>query len=428
MSARGIDVVRAHLAKMPPATSVAERRAQYDRAERVFPVPADVGDPATLRGPSRAEWLEPPARARGRRDALSPRRRLRDRLAALAPSPRRRPRPRPRAPRRCCPTIASRPSIRSPPRSRMRWRPIAGCSTGASPRRAWSSRAIPRAAASPWRPCSRCASAACPCPRRASASRPGWTSRAAALLRDQGRQRSHRHPRGRDPRWRAPMSGATRRADAAGLAALRRSARAAAAARPGGQRGGAPRRRRRPRRAREGRGRGGTLEVWPDMIHVWHWFFPMLDEGQRPSRAPAPSCGRRPSRRQRCPPRRGARCARRSAISSASAIRSARRAWAMSPAPALAAAVSAAGGLGVIAAANWAPRELREEIRRSARDRPALRRGHPLRERGVSGSEAQQYTDRSRLGRHHAGGAGAGDGGRARQSRARSPRTRTARA
>jgi monoterpene epsilon-lactone hydrolase len=24
-----------------------------------------------------------------------------------------------------------------------------------------------------------------------------------------------------------------------------------------------------------------TLEVWPQMIHVWHWFFPMLDEGQQ---------------------------------------------------------------------------------------------------------------------------------------------------
>ena len=23
-----------------------------------------------------------------------------------------------------------------------------------------------------------------------------------------------------------------------------------------------------------------SLEVWPKMIHVWHWFFPMLDEGQ----------------------------------------------------------------------------------------------------------------------------------------------------
>ena len=28
-------------------------------------------------------------------------------------------------------------------------------------------------------------------------------------------------------------------------------------------------------------GVAATLEVWPDMIHVWHWFFPMLDDGQR---------------------------------------------------------------------------------------------------------------------------------------------------
>ena len=34
MTARGIDVVRAHLAKLPPSASmtIAERRAQYDRA------------------------------------------------------------------------------------------------------------------------------------------------------------------------------------------------------------------------------------------------------------------------------------------------------------------------------------------------------------------------------------------------------------
>jgi enoyl-[acyl-carrier protein] reductase II len=61
---------------------------------------------------------------------------------------------------------------------------------------------------------------------------------------------------------------------------------------------------------------------------------------------------------------------------------------------ALAAAVSAAGGLGVIAAANLSPRELREEIKkvRDLTDRPfgvdilfaSVR---------VSGSEAQQFTD-----------------------------------
>ena len=24
-----------------------------------------------------------------------------------------------------------------------------------------------------------------------------------------------------------------------------------------------------------------TTEVWDDMVHVWHWFLPMLDEAQR---------------------------------------------------------------------------------------------------------------------------------------------------
>ena len=66
MTLRGIDVVRQHLAKLPPAASltIEERRAQYDRAERVFPTPADVTiEPVAA--PSRpAEWLAPPG-ARG---------------------------------------------------------------------------------------------------------------------------------------------------------------------------------------------------------------------------------------------------------------------------------------------------------------------------------------------------------------------------
>ena len=40
MAERGIHIVRAHLAKLPPADSltIAERRAQYERAETgVFP-------------------------------------------------------------------------------------------------------------------------------------------------------------------------------------------------------------------------------------------------------------------------------------------------------------------------------------------------------------------------------------------------------
>jgi monoterpene epsilon-lactone hydrolase len=60
VSARGIDVVRAHLARIAPATTIAEKRAQYDRAERVFPVPPGVAI-TQIQGPVSAEWLEPPS-------------------------------------------------------------------------------------------------------------------------------------------------------------------------------------------------------------------------------------------------------------------------------------------------------------------------------------------------------------------------------
>ena len=62
MTARGIDVVRAHLAKLPPSASmtIAERRAQYDRAERVFPTPPDVAIEAVTAPARPAEWLRPP--------------------------------------------------------------------------------------------------------------------------------------------------------------------------------------------------------------------------------------------------------------------------------------------------------------------------------------------------------------------------------
>jgi phosphinothricin tripeptide acetyl hydrolase len=59
---RGIHVVREHLAKLPPASSLTteQRRAQYDRAERVFPTPADVAI-ERVKAPERpAEWLQPP--------------------------------------------------------------------------------------------------------------------------------------------------------------------------------------------------------------------------------------------------------------------------------------------------------------------------------------------------------------------------------
>jgi monoterpene epsilon-lactone hydrolase len=62
MTDRGIDVVRAHLAKLPPSASmtIAERRAQYERAERVFPTPADVVVDHVTAPARPAEWLQPP--------------------------------------------------------------------------------------------------------------------------------------------------------------------------------------------------------------------------------------------------------------------------------------------------------------------------------------------------------------------------------
>lgn len=65
---RGIDVVRAHLAKLPPPESLtlAERRVQYDRAERVFPTPPEVKVERSVAPTAPAEWLRPPSAADGR--------------------------------------------------------------------------------------------------------------------------------------------------------------------------------------------------------------------------------------------------------------------------------------------------------------------------------------------------------------------------
>jgi epsilon-lactone hydrolase len=62
MSDRGIQAVREHLAKLPPSSTLTleQRRAQYERAERVFPTPADVAV-EHVKAPERtAEWLRPP--------------------------------------------------------------------------------------------------------------------------------------------------------------------------------------------------------------------------------------------------------------------------------------------------------------------------------------------------------------------------------
>lgn len=62
MSDKGIHVVRAHLAKLPPSNtlSIAERRAQYERAERLFPTPPDVKVEVVTAPDRAAEWLTPP--------------------------------------------------------------------------------------------------------------------------------------------------------------------------------------------------------------------------------------------------------------------------------------------------------------------------------------------------------------------------------
>ncbi|MBI4608262.1 MAG: alpha/beta hydrolase [Candidatus Rokubacteria bacterium] len=63
MRNRGIRAVREHLAKLPPAESltIEEQRAQYDRAEKAFPIPPDI-KVETVRAPvAPAEWLRPPS-------------------------------------------------------------------------------------------------------------------------------------------------------------------------------------------------------------------------------------------------------------------------------------------------------------------------------------------------------------------------------
>jgi phosphinothricin tripeptide acetyl hydrolase len=68
MANKGIDVVRAHLAKLPPADSlsIAEHRAQYERAEKAFPVPTEVKIERVAAGAVPAVWIVPPSAAGGR--------------------------------------------------------------------------------------------------------------------------------------------------------------------------------------------------------------------------------------------------------------------------------------------------------------------------------------------------------------------------
>src|SRR2546427_11210215 len=68
MADRGIEVVRAHLAKLPPADSLtlAERRAQYERAEKALPIPPEVKAERVTAPVAPAERLRPPSAKAGR--------------------------------------------------------------------------------------------------------------------------------------------------------------------------------------------------------------------------------------------------------------------------------------------------------------------------------------------------------------------------
>jgi len=62
VSDKGIHLVREHLAKLPAPNTLttAQRRAQYERAERVFPTPPDVKVETIAAPACPAEWLTPP--------------------------------------------------------------------------------------------------------------------------------------------------------------------------------------------------------------------------------------------------------------------------------------------------------------------------------------------------------------------------------
>jgi acetyl esterase/lipase len=278
---RGIKAVRAHLAALPPAASLtlAERRAQYDKVQRVFPVPEDVQIETVASLMPGTEWLRP-AGARSDRAVLylhgggyvigSPRSH-RHLAAAIA---------------RGAEACALVPDYRLAPEHRFpaavddavatyRWLldrgvapgsvAIAGDSAGggltAATLVALRDRGVPLPAAavciSPWTDLT--------CTAGTYATLAGRDP----IVTTDGVAEMARHYVGDGDR-RAPLASPLF-ADLAGLPplliqvgseeVLLDDARLLAER---AERAGVP----------------TSLEVWPDMIHVWHWFFPMLDEGQ----------------------------------------------------------------------------------------------------------------------------------------------------
>ena len=230
MADRGIEVVHAHLAKLPPAESltVAERRAQYERAEKVFPVPPDVKVERVTAGRGAGGMAAPSVGEGGACRALSPRRRLRDRVAAL-PSPSgggyRGGRGRQRAPARLPPGArASVPRGGRRRRGRVSLAPRPGHRGRAHRGRGRLGGRRPHGG----RRCSRCGTPACPCRPPACAFRRGSISPVAARAISRRPPSIRSCAQAASRKWRARTSGSTDPRIAARLAALRRSPRPAA--------------------------------------------------------------------------------------------------------------------------------------------------------------------------------------------------------
>ena len=256
MAERGIHIVRAHLAKLPPSDSltIAERRAQYERAEKVFPTPAEVKVERVTAPAAPAEWLRPPSAAPGRVVLYlhgggyvigSPRshRHLAAAIATAAGSSAL------LLEYRCAPE-APFPAAVDDAVAAYRWLLDQGVSAGGIVI-AGDSAGGGLTVADAARPAR--------CPVAAARGRGvhlavGGSHVQRRQLCDQGRHRPDREAgRGRRDGARVPGHGGP--AHPAGLAALRRPPRPAAAAHPGGQRGGAARRLDPARGAGEGGGR-----------------------------------------------------------------------------------------------------------------------------------------------------------------------------
>ena len=280
MTAKGIKVVREHLAKHPAPADVAEKRTQYDRAERVFKTPADVRVEPLEGAGVPGEWLVPPG---ARTDAAvlylhgggyvigSPRSH-RHVAAAIASAagvaamlPDYRLAPEHPYPAAVDDAVASyvwllRRGI-APGRI-----VIAGDSAGGgltvATLLAIRQRGRPMPAAgvciSPW--------------VDLTCSAASYTTRAQAdpmVTRDGVAEMARLYLAGKDPR--TPLASPLH-AELDGLpplliqvgddeVLLDDSTQLAAQAKVAGV--------------------SAELEVWPEMIHVWHWFLPMLDEAQR---------------------------------------------------------------------------------------------------------------------------------------------------